>query len=421
MGKIILVTIILFMVIYQFIKIKECKDIIKKLNEKNSELKEENEKIIKSNESIKDIFAEISHDIRTPISNIICLSRIIKDNLNNEEKVIKYLTKIDGSAKYLLGLSNDVLNMRKLEKGNIELNNEAINIKDVMLSCFSIVENKMYEKEIKFSKNIDKLKHIYLYGDELRLHQVFTNILSNAINHTPKGGKITFQAKELYYEEDKVEVQFKISDNGEGMRKEFLKHIWEAYARDENSYSQKDSTGLGLAITKQYVTLMNGTIDVESKIGQGSTFIVRIKFDVNHDNNKKKEKLKKKTIKDMKVLLADDNDANREIVKYFLEEHHIKVETASNGKIAYEKIKKSSEKEYNLILMDVKMPEMDGLEATKLVRSLERKEIREIPIIGMTASMDAKDFEKMKLVGMNKYLMKPMDMDLLIKEMLLYK
>lgn len=421
MKSIILIIIMLFMVIYQFVKIKRYNCIIIELKEKNDRLKEENENIIKSTESIKDIFAEISHDIRTPISNIICLSKIIKDNLNNEEKVVKYLTKIDGSAKYLLALSNDVLNKRKLEKGNIELNNEAINIKDVILSCFSIVENKMHEKEIKFSKNIDKLKHIYLYGDELRLHQVFTNILSNAINHTQKGGKITFQAKETYYEEEKVEIKFKISDNGEGMNKEFLKHIWEAYARDENSYSQKDSTGLGLAITKQYVSLMNGEIDVESKIGQGSTFIIKIKFDVNHANNKKREKLKKKTIKDMKVLLADDNDANREIVKYFLEEHNIKVETASNGKIAYEKIKNSSEKEYNLILMDVKMPEMDGLEATKFVRDLERKDIKEIPIIGMTASTDEKDFEKMKLAGMNKYLMKPLDMDLLIKEMLLYK
>ena len=205
------------------------------------------------------------------------------------------------------------------------------------------------------------------------------------------------------------------------MHKEFLKHIWEAYARDENSYYQKDSTGLGMAITKQYVTLMNGIIDVESKIGKGTTFIIKIKFNVNHENKNINNKASKKSIKDIKILLADDNDANREIVKYFLEEHHIKVETASNGKIAYEKIKKSETKEYNLILMDVKMPEMDGLEATRKIRDIERKDIGEIPIIGMTASNDEKDFEKMRLAGMNKYLVKPLDMDMLIKELLLYK
>lgn len=421
MKSIILVIIMLVILSCHIIKFKEYKNRILVLENDNKELKENNKYIMETSEAIKDIFAEISHDIRTPISNIICLSKIIKDNLNNEEKVTKYLNKIDSSAKYLLGLSNDILNMRKLEKGNIQLNNEAINIKDVLLSCFSIVENKMYEREIKFSKNIDKIKHRYVYGDELRLHQIFTNILSNAINHTPKGGKITFEAKEISYEEEIVGIQFKISDNGEGMNKEFLKHIWEAYARDENSYSQKDSTGLGLAITKQYVSLMDGSIDVDSQIGKGSTFIIKIKFNVSDENKNINSKSKKKSLKNMKILLVDDNDANREIVKYFLEEHHIKVVTASNGKIAYEKIKNSKQKEYNLILMDAKMPEMNGVESTKQIRKLTRKDIREIPIIGMTASNDQKDFEKMKLAGMNKYLMKPLDMDLLIKEILLYK
>lgn len=286
MEFIILIIIMLTTIIFQIIRIKEYKNIIVILENDNKELKEDNEYITKINESIKDIFAKISHDIRTPISNIICLSKIIKDNINNEQKVIKYLTKIDSSAKYLLGLSNDVLNMRKLETGNIQLSNEVINIKDVLLSCFSIVENKMQEKEIKFSKNIGKIKHKCVYGDELRLHQVFINILSNAINHTQKGGKIVFEAKEINCEEEIVEIQFKISDNGEGMNKEFLKHIWEAYAIDKNSYSQKDSSGLGLAITKQYVTLMKGSIEVSSKIGKGSTFVIKIKFNINSENKK---------------------------------------------------------------------------------------------------------------------------------------
>ena len=413
MGVIILISVMLFVVFYEFMRIRE-------LEQKNNELIEENKNIMKSNETIKDIFAEISHDIRTPISNIICLSKIIKDNFENKEKVIKYMTKIDGSAKYLLGLSNDVLNMRKLETGKIELNKEAINLKDVITSCFSIVENKMSEKEIKFNKNISKIKHRNVFGDELRLHQIFTNILSNAITHTPKGGKITFQAKEISLVNDKVEIEFKISDNGEGMKQEFLEHIWEAYARDENSYSQKDSSGLGLAITKQYVNLMNGEINVESEISRGSTFTIKIKFDINYENNKIRSHLKQNRNK-IKILLAEDNDANREIVKYFLEEQNFRTETAENGKVAYEKIRTSTENEYDLIIMDVKMPEMDGLEATKLIRKLERMDLNKIPIIGMTASSDEKDFEKMKAVGMNNHLMKPLDIDLLVKEILLYK
>lgn len=420
MVVIILISVMLFMVVYEFIRIRECKNLIIKLEAENDKLIKENERIIRSGEKIKDIFSEISHDIRTPISNIICLSKIIKDNLENKEKVTKYLTKIDGSAKYLLGLSNDVLNMRKLETGKIELNKEAINIKEVFLSCFSIVENKMNAKEIKFAKNIDKIKHFQVLGDELRLHQIFTNILSNAITHTQKGGKITFYAKETNCENDKVEIQFRITDNGEGMNKEFLEHIWEAYARDENSYCQKDSNGLGMAITKQYVNLMNGEINVRSEVGKGTTFIIKIKFDINYENNNKKEKINKKKT-NLKILLTDDNDANREIVKYFLEEQNFKVETAENGKVAYEKIIASQKNEFNLILMDVKMPEMNGLEATKLIRKIDRKDLSEIPIIGMTASTDEKDFEKMKNAGMNKHLMKPLDMDKLLKEILLYK
>lgn len=280
MENIILVIIMLFMVGCVFIKVEKYKIIIRELEKKNGKLIEENERIIKTGEYIKDTFAQISHDIRTPISNIIYMSKVIKDNLENKERAWKYLIKIEDSAKYLLGLSNDILNMRKLETGKIELNKESINIKEVIKSTISIVENKMNEKEIKFSKNIDKIKHIYVFGDELRLNQVFTNILSNAITHTPQRGKITFCAKETNLENDKVEIQFKISDNGEGMNKEFLEHIWEAYARDENSFSQKDSNGLGLAITKQYINLMNGEITVASEIGKGSTFLIKIKFDV---------------------------------------------------------------------------------------------------------------------------------------------
>lgn len=276
----IMIVILMFLIIYQSFKIKEYKKQIRILKDEKANLEKEREKIEKTGELLKQVFAEISHDIRAPISNIICLSKIMKENISNKEKVIRYLNKIDNSAQYLLRLSNDILNIRKLETNNFNLKNEKIDLKDTLNRCFSIVENKMHEKRIKFSKNITKLKHTYVYGDELILHRIFTNILTNSINHTSKGGKISFQAKEISVLENKVEVQFKISDNGEGMNKEFLTHMWEAYKKDENSISQRDSTGLGLAITKKCVDLMDGSIDVESQVGQGSQFIIKVKFDI---------------------------------------------------------------------------------------------------------------------------------------------
>lgn len=280
MEIVIMIITLIVLMIYQSLKIKEYKKQIQILKDEKANLEKQKEKVEKTGESLKQVFAEISHDIRAPISNIICLSKIMKENINNKDKVTRYLSKIDNSAQYLLGLSNDILNIRKLETDNVTLKNEKIDLKDVLNRCFSIVENKIHEKRIKFSKNITKLKHTYVYGDELVLHRIFTNILTNSINHTSKGGKITFQAKEINILENKVEIQFKISDNGEGMTKEFLTHIWEAYKRDENSMSQRDSTGLGLAITRKCVDLMNGTIDVESQIGQGSTFIIKVEFDI---------------------------------------------------------------------------------------------------------------------------------------------
>ncbi len=276
----IFLAITVSIIIYYNLKIKECKSVIEKLNIEKAELKNKKEEMEKTDEALKQVFAEISHDIRAPISNIICLSKIMQENINNKEKIIKYLNKVDDSAKYLLGLSNDILNIRKLETGNISLKNEEIDLKDVLNRCFSIVENKIHEKRIKFSKNITKLKHIHVYGDELILHRIFTNILTNSINHTPKGGKITFHAKEIETLDNKIEVQFKISDNGEGMNKEFLTHMWEAYTRDENSISRRDSTGLGLAITRKCVNLIDGIVEVESQLGKGSTFIIKIKFDI---------------------------------------------------------------------------------------------------------------------------------------------
>ena len=246
-----------------------------------------------------EMFVRVSHDMRTPMSNIIMLLDLIKANVNDKEKIIKYLKKLDNPARYLLGLSNDIIDMRKIEIGDIEIVNENINVKNVILDCFSMIEDKLKSKDIKFSRNIDRIKHTNLIGDELRLKQVFINILVNAINHTSEGGKITFSAKEVKRFKDietesaKVSIEFKISDNGEGMNTEFLEHIWEAYSKDNNTCFKNVGTGLGMAITKEYVNLMNGKIDVKSEIGVGSIFTINLTFDENTKINAKKKIVEK--------------------------------------------------------------------------------------------------------------------------------
>jgi signal transduction histidine kinase len=237
--------------------------------------------------------------MRTPLGNIIMLLDLMKTNTNDRDKLIKYLNKLDNPAQYLLGLSNDIVNMKKIEMGNVEIVNEDINIRKVILDSFAMIEEKLKEKNIKFSKNIEKLKHTNLIGDKLRLKQIFINILVNAINHTSEGGKITFSAKEIKRTQDvehgisKVNVEFKISDNGEGMNTEFLEHIWEAYSKDNTSCFKNVGTGLGMAITKQYINLMNGNIEVKSEIGVGSIFIINLTFQESINTKLDTKKIKK--------------------------------------------------------------------------------------------------------------------------------
>ena len=275
--------IILFGIIaFLSLTLNKYRNLLRKQKERNKILKDEINKINESTVIKNEMIIRVSHDMRTPISNIIMLLDLMKNNVNDKEKIVKYLKKIENPAQYLLGLSNDIVDMRKIEMGDIELVDENINMKNVILDSFSMVEDKMKAKGIKFSRNIDRIKHTSLIGDNLRLKQIFINILVNAINHTPEGGKITFSAKEVKRIVEngnaKVSIEFKISDNGEGMNTEFLEHIWEAYSKDNNSCFKNIGTGLGMAITKQYINLMDGKITVRSEIGAGSVFTINLTF-----------------------------------------------------------------------------------------------------------------------------------------------
>lgn len=300
MNILVLKEIILFsLIIILILIIIRYRNLLNEQKMQNKRLKDEMKKIKECTRLKNEIFVRVSHDMRTPLGNIIMLLDLMKTNTNDRDKLIKYLNKLDNPAQYLLGLSNDIVNMKKIEMGNVEIVNEDINIRKVILDSFAMIEEKLKEKNIKFSKNIEKLKHTNLIGDKLRLKQIFINILVNAINHTSEGGKITFSAKEIKRTQDvehgisKVNVEFKISDNGEGMNTEFLEHIWEAYSKDNTSCFKNVGTGLGMAITKQYINLMNGNIEVKSEIGVGSIFIINLTFQESINTKLDTKKIKK--------------------------------------------------------------------------------------------------------------------------------
>ncbi len=300
MNILIFKEIILFsLVLVLILIINRYRKLLNEQKIQNRILKDEMKKMKECTALKNEMFVRVSHDMRTPVSNIIMLLDLMKNNANDKEKIVKYLNKLDNPAQYLLGLSNDIVNMRKIEMGDIEIVDENINIKKVISDCFSMIEDRVKVKNIKLSKNIDKIKHVNLVGDKLRLKQIFINILVNAINHTSEGGKITFAAREVKYIKDvedgknKVSIEFKISDNGEGMKTEFLKHIWEAYSKDNTSCFKNVGTGLGMAITKQYINLMNGKIDVKSEIGVGSVFIINLTFEENVNNKSNLKSIEK--------------------------------------------------------------------------------------------------------------------------------
>lgn len=254
---------------------------------------------LEENTNIKnEMFVRVSHDLRTPLGNMIMLLELLKSNINNKDKINKYIKRLENSSQYLLGLSNNIVDMRRIELGDIQLINEKINIKEVVSDCCAMLEEKIKTKNINFIKKFNKVRHLHLVGDKLRLKQIFMNILVNAINHTPDGGKIIFSAQEFKNnaydkENNKICIEFKISDNGEGMSTEFLEHIWEAYSKDNTSCFKNIGTGLGMAITKQYVNLMGGEIYVKSEIGVGSVFTIKLAFEEVENGNLKKKKIEK--------------------------------------------------------------------------------------------------------------------------------
>ena len=374
-----------------------------------------------------EFLSNMSHDIRTPINGIMGMLDIAEDNFDNKARVRDCMTKMRGAASHLLSLINDVLDMTKIESGNMQMLDTSFDLRALLDSCCSIVEGQIVDRHMTFTKQIGPFWHPYLTGSELHIRQVLINILSNAVKYTPDGGEINFRAKETLFEEGLVHLRMEIKDNGIGMSEEFLQHIFEPFTQEQrSSRTHYKGTGLGMAITKKLVDQMHGSLDVESEPGKGSTFIVRLSLPVDPTPHPVAEQQPAKqedtpTLAGLHLLLAEDNELNSEIAVTLLEAEGAKVTAVTNGREAVDAIQHATPHTYDAVLMDVMMPEMNGLEATRCIRAFEGVGPDEgTPIIAMTANVFADDVRACLESGMNSHVGKPLDMRILMREILKY-
>lgn len=368
-----------------------------------------------------EFFSNMSHEIRTPMNGIIGMTAIAKMSIDDKSKLNDCLNKIELSADYLMSLLNDVLDMSRIESGKVELCSEIFELAHIIERLSAIFQQKAADAGIQFQMITRNVSVSSVIGDELRITQIMINIISNALKFTPAGGKVTFEIRQTDIRPQNVSLDFIISDTGIGMSEEFQARIFQPFEQADACTTRKyGGTGLGMAISYNYVNLMNGDISLRSRPGEGSCFTVKLTLDLPDEKEISQlslhsESVNPQTINEIDftsvhVLLAEDNELNAEISTTFLEHSGIKTDLAKNGEEALEKFASSDINEYTMILMDIQMPIMDGLESARSIRSLERQDASSIPIIGLSANAFTDDIIKAKESGMNGYLSKPVDM-----------
>ncbi len=385
------------------------------INRKNQELENVAQKAESAAHAKSEFLSRMSHDIRTPMNAIIGLTHLAQEE-EDLQVVREYLHNIDTSSDFLLGLINDILDMSKIENGELTLKEDAYTREEFMNSINTVIKPLMDKREIQFvfrmEENVECIR-----VDRLRYNQIFFNLLSNAAKFTPKGGTVEFTTEGLPVRDDKVGIRFHIKDNGIGMSPEFLPHLYDPFSQERAKGGEDvKGTGLGLPIVKSLVDIMGGTISVQSELGKGTEFIVELYVPVAEaETEKPVSEIGTENLKDARILLVEDNDINIYVAQLILEKAGCLVEIAKDGKEAVEHFKESGINYYRAILMDVRMPIMNGIDATKAIRALNREDAATIPIIAMTA--DAFDEERKKTLeaGMNYHLSKPINPRLLYK------
>ena len=392
----------------------------KKELQANIELEDAYNKSQSASKAKTSFLFNMSHDIRTPMNAILGFADLIEKHLDEKDKCKMYLQKLKSSSSFLLSLINNILDMARIESGQTEIVESVWNVNNFVSDLVSVFESSIKEKNLKFIKFMD-IKHENVYCDATRLRQIYLNIISNAVKYTPNGGEIKLIIKEIECDkEGYARFQTVVSDTGIGMSKEFLPHIFEEFSREKTTTeSRVVGTGLGMPIVKTLVTLMHGTIEVESEQGVGTKFTVTLDHRIARKEEIKveEEEIKDKDIvsyKGKRILLAEDNELNTEIAVTILEEAGFIVEHAENGQVCVDMIKNAKIGYYDLVLMDIQMPVMDGYKATETIRAINNPRC-DIPIIAMTANAFDEDKRKAYVIGMDGHIAKPINIPQLLE------
>ena len=372
-----------------------------------------------ANEAKTEFLQRMSHDIRTPINGICGFVNMADHYADDIKKQTEYRTKVKEASNLLLELVNDVLDMSKLESGEIVLEEIPFNLSSIFKEVFVVIEQMASEQNIQIEWEKKEIIHRDFIGSPGYVKRVMMNILSNAVKYNRENGHIYISCMEIPSEQPEMTtIEFVCRDTGIGMTDEFQKCVFEPFAQEHTGSRTKFAgTGLGMSIAKNLVEKMGGSISFESEEGAGTTFVIRIPFKIDPDADKREEQrnVSEKSIKGLHILLAEDNELNMEIAEFVLQNGGADVTKAWNGQEAVELFRKSEPGEFDAILMDIMMPVMNGYEAAKKIRSLDREDAKTIPIIAMTANAFTEDRLKAKEAGMNEHIVKPLDVELLIK------
>ena len=372
-----------------------------------------------ANEAKTEFLQRMSHDIRTPINGICGMIDVAEHYADDMEKQTECRAKIKETSHLLLELVNEVLDMSKLESDEVVLEEISFNLSNISKEVFVVIEQIAAEQNIRVVWEKKEVTHWNLIGSPGYVKRIMMNILSNAVKYNKENGYIYISCQEFTSEQDgRVTIEFICRDTGIGMTKDFQKHLFEPFAQEHTGSRTKFSgTGLGMPITKKLIEKMGGTITFESKKGEGTTFVIRIPFKIDQDADQREEQeaISEKSIKDLKILLVEDNELNMEIAEFVIQNEGASVTKAWNGQEAVEIFKKSRPDEFDVILMDIMMPIKNGYEAAKMIRALDRDDAKTVPIIAMTANAFTEDRLKSKESGMNEHIAKPIDAKLLVK------
>ena len=390
----------------------------KSLEQKNVALQLAVQRETKANLAKREFLFNMSHDIRTPMNAIIGFTALAQTHIDDRGQVEDYLKKISVSSQHLLSLINDVLDMSRIESGKVTLEAKPVHLPELVHELRDIVQAVVSEKDLSLTLDTVGVENEDVIADPLRLEQILINVLANAVKFTPDGGQISLWiVQKDMAPAGYADFEFHIKDNGIGMSEEFQKHIFEQFARERTSTVSKiQGTGLGMAITKSLVDMMGGRITVKSEQGKGSEFTISLRFPIGEAKTEQTPPAAKASaFTGKKLLVVEDNELNLEIASTLLKEAGFEVDTAENGKIAVEKVEAASADRYDLILMDIQMPEMDGYEATRRIRALPDTKKAALPIVAMTANAFEDDRKNALRAGMNGHIAKPLDIQKLFQ------